>query len=231
MRSRPGSPPTATVKSRHRGRRDRKRDVLDRVPALPASPRADRCAVVISDAHEGSKGRHARLRRRAWQRCRVHFARNVLARVPKGHQDVVAAALRTVFVHPNPDEISAAWDRTVDMFARQFPKVKDLMDSAKGDVLAFSAFPPDHWRKLVEQPTRAAQQRDKGRTNVVQIFPDNPRSCASSVPCSPNNTTTGQPTVTTSPKTRWPSPTHARYLPRLRRRHPRHHLDHQESHR
>ena len=57
----------------------------------------------------------------------MHFARNILARVPKGHQDVVA-------VRP------------------QFPKVKELMDSAKGDVLAFSTFPPDHWRKiLIEQ--------------------------------------------------------------------------------
>ena len=65
----------------------------------------------------------------------MQFARNVLARVPKGHQDVVAAALRTVFVHPNPKEISAAWDRTADMFARQFPKVKELMDTAKVDVL------------------------------------------------------------------------------------------------
>ena len=52
----------------------------------------------------------------------------MLARVPKGHQDVVAAALRTVFVHPNPEEIAAAWDRTADMFARQFPKVKELTE-------------------------------------------------------------------------------------------------------
>ncbi len=103
---------------------------------------------MISDAHEGLKvAARKTLQGASWQRCRVHFARNVLARVPKGHQDVVAAALRTVFMHPNPAEIGAAWDRTADMFARQFPKMKELMDSAKGDVLAFNAFPSDHCAK------------------------------------------------------------------------------------
>ncbi len=100
---------------------------------------------------------------------------NLLARVPKRHQDVVAAALRTVFVHPTPTEIGAAWDRTADLFARQFPKVKDLMDSAKGDVLAFSSFPADHWRKIwSNNPLERLNKEIKRRTNVVQIFPNNP---------------------------------------------------------
>jgi putative transposase len=130
--------------------------------------------LVISDAHEGLKAAARKtLQGASWQRCRVHFARNVLARVPKGHQDVVAAALRTVFVHPNPDEIAAAWDRTGDMFARQFPKVKELMDTAKGDVLAFSAFPSDHWRKIwSNNPLERLNKEIKRRTNVVQIFPN-----------------------------------------------------------
>jgi putative transposase len=111
----------------------------------------------------------------SWQRCRVHFARNVLARVPKGHQDVVAAALRTVFVHPGPAEMSAAWDRTADMFARQFPKVKELMDAAKPDVLAFAVFPTDHWRKIwSNNPLERLNKEIKRRTNVVQIFPNDP---------------------------------------------------------
>lgn len=130
--------------------------------------------LVISDAHEGLKAAARKILQGAsWQRCRVHFARNVLARVPKGHQDVVAAALRTVFVHPNPQEIAAAWDRTADMFARQFPKVKELMDTAKGDVLAFSAFPSDHWRKIwSNNPLERLNKEIKRRTNVVGIFPN-----------------------------------------------------------
>jgi putative transposase len=131
--------------------------------------------LVISDAHEGLKNAARKtLQGASWQRCRVHFARNVLARVPKGHQDVVAAALRTVFVHPNAEEIAAAWDRTADMFARQFPKAKELMDSAKTDVLAFTAFPPDHWRKIwSNNPLERVNKEIKRRTNVVQIFPNN----------------------------------------------------------
>jgi putative transposase len=132
--------------------------------------------LVISDAHEGLKAAARKtLQGASWQRCRVHFARNVLARVPKGHQDVVAAALRTVFVHPDPAEMSAAWDRTADMFARQFPKVKDLMDAAKPDVLAFAAFPADHWRKIwSNNPLERLNKEIKRRTNVVQIFPNDP---------------------------------------------------------
>ena len=132
--------------------------------------------LVISDAHEGLKAAARKtLQGASWQRCRVHFARNVLARVPKGHQDVVAATLRTVFVHPDPTEMAAAWDRTADMFARQFPKVKELMDTAKPDVLAFSAFPIDHWRKIwSNNPLERLNKEIKRRTNVVQIFPNDP---------------------------------------------------------
>ena len=124
--------------------------------------------LVISDAHEGLKtAARKTLQGASWQRCRVHFARNVLARVPKGHQDVVAAALRTVFVHPNPAEISAAWDRTADMFARQFPKVKELMDTAKGDVLAVRTYPPDHWRKIwSNNPLERLNKEIKRRTTL-----------------------------------------------------------------
>ena len=130
--------------------------------------------LVISDAHEGLKAAIRKMFQGAsWQRCRVHFARNVLSRVPKGHQDVVAAALRTVFVHPNKIEIAAAWDRTADMLAGQFPKVKDLMDTAKSDVLAFTAFPVDHWRKIwSNNPLERLNKEIKRRTNVVQIFPN-----------------------------------------------------------
>jgi putative transposase len=130
--------------------------------------------LVISDAHEGLKAAIRKMFQGAsWQRCRVHFARNVLARVPKGHQDVVAAALRTVFVHPNAAEISDAWDRTASMLAGQFPRVKDLMDSAKPDVLAFAVFPVDHWRKIwSNNPLERLNKEIKRRTNVVQIFPN-----------------------------------------------------------
>jgi putative transposase len=129
--------------------------------------------LVISDAHEGLT---AAIRRNfqgaSWQRCRVHFARNVLAKVPKGSADMVAAALRTVFVHPDPAELSAAWDRVADTFAAQFPKVADLMNQAKTDVLAFSAFPPEHWKKCWStNPLERLNKEIKRRADVVGIFP------------------------------------------------------------
>ena len=78
---------------------------------------------MISDAHDGLTSAIRRsFQGASWQRCRVHFARNVLAKVPKSSADMVAAALRTVFAHPDPVELSAAWDRVADTFAGQFPK-------------------------------------------------------------------------------------------------------------
>ncbi len=78
--------------------------------------------LVISDAHAGlTKAIKKVCSGAAWQRCRVHWARNALARVPKGSQDMVAAALRTVFVHTDPVELSATWDHVADTLQPKFP--------------------------------------------------------------------------------------------------------------
>ena len=129
--------------------------------------------LVISDAHDGlTKAVRRVFQGASWQRCRVHFARNVLAKVPKGSADMVAAALRTVFVHPEPAELSAAWDRVADTFSGQFPKVTELMATAKPDVLAFSAFPFEHWKKIWStNPLERLNKEIKRRADVVGIFP------------------------------------------------------------
>ena len=130
--------------------------------------------LVISDAHDGlTKAIKRNLQGATWQRCRVHFTRNVLAKVPKASADMVAAALRTVFVHPDPDEVSSAWDRVADTFASQFPKVAELMAQAKPDVLAFTAFPFEHWRKIWStNPLERVNKEIKRRADVVGIFPN-----------------------------------------------------------
>ena len=84
----------------------------------------------------------------AHQRCRVHFARNLLAHVPKSHADMVAAVFRTIFAQPDPEAVSQSWDEVRDQLATSFPKVGPVMDTAKAEVLAFTGFPKAHWRKI-----------------------------------------------------------------------------------
>jgi transposase-like protein len=130
--------------------------------------------LVISDQHAGLV---AALRRAfqgvAHQRCRVHFARNLLALVPKTHVDMVAAVFRTIFAQPNPTAVAATWDAVRDQLAKGFPKIGPLMDDAKAEVLAFSAFPRPHWSKVWStNPLERVNKEIKRRARVVGIFPN-----------------------------------------------------------
>jgi len=130
--------------------------------------------LVISDAHEGLKGAIAAVFiGSAWQRCRVHFLRNVLARIPKGAAEMVLAAIRTIFVQPDPAAIARTWDEVADHLADQFPAVAEMLVDARADVLAFTGFPPAHWRKIWStNPLERLNKEIKRRTDVVGIFPD-----------------------------------------------------------
>jgi len=130
--------------------------------------------LVISDQHAGLV---AALRRSfqgsVHQRCRVHFARNLLALVPKSHKDMVAAVFRTIFAQPDPDTVAATWDQVRDQLGDRFPKIADLMDAAKAEVLAFSAFPRPHWTKVWStNPLERVNKEIKRRARVVGIFPN-----------------------------------------------------------
>jgi putative transposase len=105
--------------------------------------------LVISDAHEGLKGAIAAvLHGASWQRCRVHFVRNALATVPKSAQQMVAATIRTVFVQPDAKSAAEQWERVTESFRGRFDRVAALMDEAKEDVLAYLAFPQNHWKQI-----------------------------------------------------------------------------------
>jgi transposase-like protein len=130
--------------------------------------------LVISDQHAGLV---AALRRSfqgaSHQRCRVHFARNLLALVPKSHQDMVAAVFRTIFAQPDPDTVAATWDQVRDQLGDRFPKIAVLMDDAKTEVLAFTAFPRAHWTKIWStNPLERVNKEVKRRARVVGIFPN-----------------------------------------------------------
>ena len=130
--------------------------------------------LVISDQHAGLVAALRRvLQGAAHQRCRVHFVRNLLALVPKSHKDMVAAVFRTIFAQPDAATVAATWDTVRDQLAAAFPKIGPLMDEAKAEVLAFTAFPRSHWAEgLVDQPLGTGQQGNQAPSPVVGIFPN-----------------------------------------------------------
>ena len=130
--------------------------------------------LVISDAHAGLK---TSIRKcftgSSWQRCRVHYARNLLATVPKAHTEMVAAAFRSIFALSDPAEVAARYTEVAEMLRPRFPKAAESLDGARTDVLAFAAFPNAHWRKIwSNNPLERLNKEIKRRSNVVGIFPN-----------------------------------------------------------
>jgi putative transposase len=130
--------------------------------------------LVISDAHLGLREAISSVMLdTTWQRCRVHLARNVLAKVPKGSADMVAAAMRTIYAQPDATHVHGQFDEIVSMLDRQFPDAAKILDDARDDVLAFAAFPEAHWRKIWStNPLERVNGEIKRRTRVVGIFPN-----------------------------------------------------------
>jgi transposase-like protein len=130
--------------------------------------------LVISDQHAGLVAALKRsFQGSGHQRCRVHFARNLLALVPKSHQDMVAAVFRTIFAQPDAATVASTWDEVRDQLCVRFPRIGDLMDTAKAEVLAFTAFPRGHWVKIWStNPLERINKEIKRRSRVVGIFPN-----------------------------------------------------------
>jgi putative transposase len=130
--------------------------------------------LVTSDAHRGLKGAvETVLQGASWQRCRVHFMRNALSLVPKAAQQMVGATIRTVFAQPDAKSACEQWRRVSDGFRHRFPRLSELMEEAEEDVLAYAAFPQEHWQKIwSNNPLERLNKEVKRRTNVVGIFPN-----------------------------------------------------------
>jgi len=139
----------------------------------------DGVQLVISDAHTGLKNAIGSiLLGAAWQRCRVHFLRNLLDRVPKGSQEMVAAAVRTIFAQPDQPSVRSQLDVIAGMLGRQFPKVEAMLGDNADDITAFTAFPAQHWKKIWStNPLERVNKEIKRRTDVVGVFP-NPAALA-----------------------------------------------------
>jgi putative transposase len=130
--------------------------------------------LVISDARSGLRAAiEAIVIGAAWQRCRVHFLRNVLAQVPKGSAEMVAAAIRTIFAQPDVAHVREQLDTIAAMLGRQLPKVEAMLREAADDITAFADFPVPHWKKIWStNPLERLNKEIKRRTYVVGVFPN-----------------------------------------------------------
>jgi putative transposase len=130
--------------------------------------------LVISDAHLGLQAAIAQVFAGAsWQRCRVHFMRNVLARVPKASSAMVSALIRTIFAQPDQAAVRAQLDDVAARLEPSFPTVADLLHDVRDDVCAFAAFPVPHWTKIWSTNSIERLNAEiKRRTRVVGIFPN-----------------------------------------------------------
>ncbi len=130
--------------------------------------------LVISDSHAGLRKAIVRtMSGAAWQRCRVHFMRNALARVPKGQTEWVAAAIRTIFAQPDAQLVRTQVETVAASLHAQLPGVAQLLRDARDELTAFAGFPPPHWRKIWStNPLERLNREVKRRTDVVGIFPD-----------------------------------------------------------
>ena len=129
--------------------------------------------LIISDAHEGLKAAISQVFTASWQRCRVHFLRNLLACVPKTSQSLVGTLVRQIFVQPDAASAQVAWRQVADQLRPRFPKAAALMDQAEPEVLTHLQFPAAHRLKIHStNPLERLNKEVKRRANVVGIFPN-----------------------------------------------------------
>ncbi len=130
--------------------------------------------LLTSDAHPGLVDAFAAtLPGACWQRCRTHFMRNLLTRVPKAAQSFVATMVRTIFAQPNAETVHEQHARIAEQLEARFPEAAALLEEAAPDLLAFTGFPKEHWRQLWSNNSLERLNKEvRRRTDVVGIFPD-----------------------------------------------------------
>jgi putative transposase len=132
--------------------------------------------LVTSDAHPGLVDAIAStLKGASWQRCRTHFVRNLLTRVPKSAQPAVATLVRSIFAQPDAESVGEQQRRIVCQLEERFPAAAALLDEAAAEILAFTGFPKEHWRQLWSNNSLERLNKEiRRRTDVVGIFPNRP---------------------------------------------------------
>jgi len=129
--------------------------------------------LVISDDHKGLRTAASRVFHASMQRCRVHWMRNVLAHVPAKQRPGVIAMIKTIFAQETAQDLRAQWKTVADALRERVPKLASLMDEARDDVLAYTAFPKEHWPQIAStNPLERLNGEIKRRSDVVGIFPN-----------------------------------------------------------
>jgi putative transposase len=130
--------------------------------------------LVTSDAHAGLvEAIAANLPGATWQRCRTHYAANLMSVCPKSAWPAVKTMLHSVYDQPDAKAVHAQFDKLLDTVAEKLPAVAEHLDAARADVLAFTAFPKELWRQVwSNNPNERLNREIRRRTDVVGIFPD-----------------------------------------------------------
>ena len=130
--------------------------------------------LVTSDAHAGLVAAiGATLPGASWQRCRTHYAVNLMSITPKASWPWVRTLLHSVYDQPDAKAVHEQYDRVLDALTEKLPAVAEHLDAARADVLAFSAFPKEIWRQIwSNNPQERLNREIRRRTDVVGIFPD-----------------------------------------------------------
>ena len=130
--------------------------------------------LVTSDAHAGlTAAIAATLPGATWQRCRTHYAANLMSVTPKNSWGWVKALLHSIYDQPDAEAVNAQFDRVLDALTEKLPTVADHLDTARTDICAFTAFPKEVWRQIwSNNPNERLNREIRRRTDVVGIFPD-----------------------------------------------------------
>ncbi len=129
--------------------------------------------LVIADDHKGLRAAASKIFHATLQRCRVHWMRNLLTHAPAKQRPAVIAMVKTIFAQETAAEARSQWKTVADALRERAPKLAALMDASLDDVLAYTAFPKEHWPQIAStNPLERLNGEIKRRSNVVGIFPN-----------------------------------------------------------
>jgi transposase-like protein len=129
--------------------------------------------LVIADDHKGLRAAASKVFHATLQRCRVHWMRNALGHVPVKQRPAVIAMIKTIFAQESAQDARAQWNSVADALRDRVPRLAELMDEARDDVLAYTAFPKEHWPQISStNPLERLNGEVKRRCDVVGIFPN-----------------------------------------------------------